>query len=85
MRELDSFKGFVANSAVFSWWHLSGVLSEPGNPPPPLRQKSSLLYFNQTKYVWLAEQLIMLRPAAYILPHTTTTPTSTSIFQFFNF
>ncbi len=70
---------FFANSAVFSWWHLSGVLSEPGNPPPPLRQKSSLLYFNQTKYVWLAEQLIMLQPAAYLLPHTTTTPTSTSI------
>jgi hypothetical protein len=67
---------FIVKSAVFSWWHLSGVLSEPCLPPPDPPGLSSP-YLNQTKNLQPADQLTELRLATYLLPRLTTTSTST--------
>ena len=72
-------RAYIANSAVFSWWHLSGVLSEPCLTPTPLvPPRSSLLYFKPNQ-ICLAGRSADSAATGYIFA-------STSYFYFyFNF
>jgi hypothetical protein len=60
---------FIANSAVFRWWHLSGVLSEPCLHPPS-RPAKVVFTLRKPNQIYSTGRLADRAAAGYILAST---------------